>query len=327
MKALVTGAAGGLGLYLVRALLAHGWHVTGVDDLSRGRDDEDLRAVRRDVRATFAAGDLTDPSTWNQFPGGFDAVYHLAAVNGTRNFYEHPARVLRVNLLTLMHGLEWAARVGCGRFIWTSSSEVYAGLEDIDRLVLPTSEDVPLIVSDVGNPRWSYASSKIAGEALCAAYAREFGVPVVVVRPHNIYGRRMGWDHVIPELIERAQGGERPLVLRGGDQTRSFCFAEDAAEFLVRLAEAPLDLRTVNLGNGREEIAIVDLAHRILRALNVADEVRSEPAPVGSVARRRPDTRRLEAVTGYAPRVTLDEGLPSTIAWYLAHPRPASSVG
>ena len=327
MRALVTGAAGGLGMYLVRGLLAHGWDVTGVDDLSRGRDDADLAAVRADPHTTFVAGDLTDPSAWDTLGSGFDAVYHLAAVNGTRTFYEHPARVLRVNLLALMHGLDWAARVPCGRFIWTSSSEVYAGLAEIDRLPLPTPEEVPLIVSDVRNPRWSYATSKIAGEALCTAYAREHHVPVVVVRPHNIYGPRMGWDHVIPELVERARGGESPLVLRGGDQTRSFCYGDDAAEFLVRLADAPLELpATVHLGNGLEEVAIVDLARRILAALALPDAVRSDPAPEGSVARRQPDTRRIEAITGYRPRVTLDEGLRTTIAWYAEHPRPAPAA-
>ena len=110
MRALVTSAAGGLGMYLVRGLLDHGWDVTGVDDLSRGRDDADLAAVRANPRATFVEADLTEADAWDALGSGFDAVYHLAAVNGTRTFYEHPARVLRVNLLSLMHGLDWAAR-------------------------------------------------------------------------------------------------------------------------------------------------------------------------------------------------------------------------
>lgn len=206
--------------------------------------------------------------------------------------------------------------------VWTSSSEAYAGLADLGVLPLPTPEDVPLIIPDVANTRFSYASSKVAGEALAQAYAAERGLGVTVVRPHNVYGPRMGYDHVIPELIGRINDGESPLMLYGGEQTRSFCYVDDATEILARLGEGSFPPGfTVHLGNGQEEVSIEDLACRLLRVMGKPERTENRPAPEGSVARRRPDTTKAEQAVGFRPRVTLDEGLAGTAVWYSAHPR------
>lgn len=322
MKVLVTGAGGGIGLHLAKRLVDRGHVVVGVDDFSRGaRDDEVETLASRGVR--FVTEDLTDRSAWERLGGPFDFIFHLAAVNGTKNFYDFPVHVLRVNLLTVLHGFDWAAGGGAGRVIWTSSSEAYAGLADLGALPLPTPEDVPLIIPDVANTRFSYASSKVAGEALAQAYAAERGFPLTVVRPHNIYGPRMGYDHVIPEFVGRISAGESPLMLYGGEQTRSFCYIDDATEILARLGEtsSPPGF-TVHLGNGREEVSIEDLARRLLRVMKKPERTENRPAPEGSVARRNPDTTRIEEAVGYRPRVALDEGLAKTADWYISHPRP-----
>lgn len=321
MKAIVTGAAGGIGLHLIRRLLDVGYEVTGVDDFSRGANDEDVEACRV-AGAQFFTSDLATRAGWDALDGPFDVLFHLAAVNGTRNFYEQPVRVLTVNLMTVVHGLDWAANGGAERVVWTSSSEAYAGLAELDALPLPTAEDVALIIPQPSNVRFSYASSKIAGESVAHAYAQERGLPVAIVRPHNIYGPRMGFDHVIPEFIERIAGGESPLVLYGGEQTRSFCYVDDATEILQRLGESRFAPGfTVHLGNGREETTIEALARMVLRIMDAPDEVTLRPAPTGSVARRCPDTSRAEALTGYTPQFDLARGLPPTIEWYRAHSR------
>lgn len=322
MKALVTGAGGGIGLHLVRRLVERGHEVTGVDDFSRGLRDASVEALTAEgVRLVTA--DLTDRLAWDGLGGPFDTVFHLAAVNGTRNFYEIPVRVLRVNLLTVLHGFEWAAFGGAARVVWTSSSEAYAGLAGLGVLPLPTPENVPLIIPDVANTRFSYASSKVAGEALAQAYAAERGLPITIVRPHNIYGPRMGYDHVIPEFIGRISGGESPLMLYGGEQTRSFCHVDDATEILALLGEGSFAPGfTVHLGNGREEVSIEELARRLLRVMGKPELTVNRPAPEGSVARRRPNTAKVEAAVGYEPRVSLDEGLATTAEWYVSHPRP-----
>ena len=321
MRALVTGAGGGIGLHLVRRLLQRGHHVTAVDNFSRGLRDDAVEALELEgIR--FVTGDLTEYSTWHDLGGPFEALFHLAAVNGTKNFYNAPVRVLRVNLISTLHAFEWASAGGAARVVWTSSSEAYAGLAELGVLPLPTPEIVPLVVPDVANTRFSYASSKIAGEALAQAYAAERGLPVVVVRPHNVYGPRMGYDHVIPEFIGRINNGESPLMLFGGEQTRSFCHVDDATEILARLGEGSFPPGfTVHLGDGREEVRIEDLARRLLRVMGRPEATANQPAPEGSVARRWPDTSRAETAVGYSPRVSLDEGLAATAAWYTAHPR------
>lgn len=321
MKILVTGAGGGIGLHLVRCLLDHGHHVTGIDDFSRGvRDEEVARIITRG--AIFVTGDLTERSVWDRLSGPFDAAFHLAAVNGTKSFYESPIRVLRVNLLTVLHAFDWVADGGAGRIVWTSSSEAYAGLGEIGLLPLPTPESVPLVIPDIANTRFSYASSKIAGEALAQAYASERGVHVVVARLHNIYGPRMGYDHVIPEIIGRIRDETLPLALYGGEQTRSFCYVDDAVEMLARLGEMSLSPGiTVHLGNGHEEVSIENLALRLLKVMGKPGEIDSRPAPKGSTARRRPDTAKIEEMVEYRSRFSLDEGLVRTVEWYLNHPR------
>src|SRR5439155_2781724 len=159
VNVLLLGGAGFIGLHLARRLIAAGHAVTVVDDFSRGRDDPDLAALPVHV----IPGDLTDPAFLATLPHGWDQVYQLAAVVGVRNVAADPARVIRVNTLSVLHLLDWI-KPGT-RLFFASTSEVYAGGVDLGVVAVPTAEDTPAVIADVGAPRFAYAVSKLLGEA------------------------------------------------------------------------------------------------------------------------------------------------------------------
>ncbi|HYN96981.1 MAG TPA: NAD-dependent epimerase/dehydratase family protein [Pilimelia sp.] len=321
MNALLLGGAGFIGLHLARRLVADGHTVTIVDDFSRGRDDGDLALLRADPAVTVVSGDLTDPGTWAALPHGWDQIYLLAAVVGVRNVESDPARVVRVNTLAALHLLDWVAPGE--RVFFASTSEVYAGGVDAGVVDVPTAEGVPVMIADVTAPRFAYAISKLLGEAAFVHGARAKGFTAVVGRFHNVYGPRMGADHVIPEMSLRALRGEDPFRVWGADQFRAFCHVDDAVEAMLRLMAAPAaGGRIVHIGNDSEETNIADLAKLVLRVAGTSPALAPAPAPAGSVARRCPDLSLLRQLTGFEPAVPLEDGVRRTFAWYAEHVWP-----
>jgi nucleoside-diphosphate-sugar epimerase len=322
VKALLLGGAGFIGLHLARRLVADGHDVTIVDDFSRGRDDKDLDVLRNDPAVQIISGDLTDPATFAALPHGWDQIYLLAAVVGVRNVESDPARVVRVNTLAALHLLDWVTPGE--RVFFASTSEVYAGGVEAGIVGVPTPEDIPVMISDITAPRFAYAVSKLLGEAAFIHTGRAKGFDAVVGRFHNVYGPRMGADHVVPEMSLRAVGGEDPFRVPGADQFRAFCHVDDAVEAMLRLMAAPAAAgQIVHIGNDREETNIGDLAKVVLRLADVSPTVQATPAPPGSVTRRCPDLGRLRELTGFEPTVSLEEGVRTTFEWYRENGRPA----
>jgi nucleoside-diphosphate-sugar epimerase len=322
MKVLLLGGAGFIGLHLARRHVADGHEVTIVDDFSRGRRDAELDAVSAHERVRIVSADLTEPATYRTLPHGWDQIYLLAAVVGVRNVEHDPARVVRVNTLVAMHAVEWIAPGE--RVFFASTSEVYAGGVDAGVVPVPTAENVPTMISDITQPRFAYAVSKLLGEAAFVHTARARGFEAVVGRFHNVYGPRMGADHVIPEMSLRARAGEDPFRVPGADQFRAFCHVDDAVEATVRLMATPEAAgQIVHIGNDRGETNIGDLARLVLRVAGSDAAIEASPAPPGSVTRRCPDLTRLRDLTGYEPKVSLEDGVLATYAWYAQHGRPA----
>jgi nucleoside-diphosphate-sugar epimerase len=310
MKALVLGGAGFIGAHLTRRLLDAGRSVTIVDDFSRGLEDRDLARLAVPV----IRADLTSRDAYGQIPHGWDEVYMLVAVLGVRNVINDPARVLRVNTLALMNLLDWLEPDE--RLFFASTSETYAGGVNAGFVPVPTPEAVPLMIEDVTAPRSTYAISKMLGEAAVVHTARAKGFRFVIGRFHNVYGPRMGTDHVIGEMAARAINRENPFRVWGSDQARAFCYVDDATTAVVRLMSTDDALgEIVHIGSDTETI-IADLAKLILRLAEFSPDIEVLPAPPGAVVRRVPDLTKLRALTGYEPRVPLEEGVRRTFAWY-----------
>ena len=315
MRVLLLGGAGFIGLHLARRLTREGHSVTIVDDFSRGRDDADLDAVRAHPAVTVRSADLTSPATWADLPHGWDQIYLLAAVVGVRNVEKDPARVVRVNTLAAMHLIEWLGPDD--HVFFASTSEVYAGGVDAGIVDVPTAETAPVMIADVTAPRFAYAISKLLGEAGFIHSGRARGFKAVVGRFHNVYGPRMGADHVIPEMTLRALRGEDPFRVPGADQYRAFCYVDDAVEAMLRLMATPEAAgQIVHIGDDSAETNIGDLAKVVLRATGATAGLAPEPAPPGSVRRRCPDLTRLRTLTGFEPSVPLEEGVRRTVEWY-----------
>ena len=200
---------------------------------------------------------------------------------------------------------------------FASTSEVYAGGVEAGVVAVPTPEDIPVMISDITAPRFAYAVSKLLGEAAFLHTARAKGFDAVVGRFHNVYGPRMGADHVIPEMSLRAMAGEDPFTVPGADQFRAFCHVDDAVEAMRRLMATPAAAgRVVHIGNDSEETNIGDLAKLVLRVAGASPALAPRPAPPGSVGRRCPDLSLLRELTGYEPAVPLEDGVRQTFAWY-----------
>lgn len=310
-RALVTGGAGFIGSHLVELLLARGWHVTVVDDLSTGRAGN-LPAAH--ARLRFVEADLSEALHALGRGELFDQVYHLAAAVGVRLVVENPIAAIETNVgqtaALLRFALEHGPGGGPAPTLAASSSEVYGKSEKI-----PFSEDDDVTYGPTTKGRWSYACSKAVDEYLALAHHRMHGLPVVVARFFNTVGPRQvgAYGMVLPNFVQAALEGQDLLVHGDGRQSRCFCDVRDVAGALPQLLDEPeCHGRVFNLGSDRA-ISITELAHLVVSVLKSPSAVRLVPydAVYGpdfeDLRRRQPDLTRIRRAIGFVPRRTLEE--------------------
>lgn len=327
-KILITGATGFIGYHLTKRLLREtDACFVLVDNLQRGKMDDAIKTLLENPRVKFLQADLTDPAVYPTLEKDFDQVYHLAAINGTKLFYQIPHEVLRVNTLTLVYLLEWIRGLEKKpKLMFTSSNEAYAGaLASFHQLPIPTPENVPLVISDPYNARWSYGGTKLIGELFVIHYATQIKFPAVIVRPHNFYGPRAGYDHVIPEFVARITRREDPFAIFGADETRTFCHIDDAVCAMQQVMDSPVtdgpEIHTFHIGN-TDEITMLDLAKKMFAIAGWSpNKIDEKSSPPGSVKRRLADITKIKQLIGWEPAVKLDDGLAETFDWYIRHPK------
>ncbi|HEY5961519.1 MAG TPA: UDP-glucuronic acid decarboxylase family protein [Polyangiaceae bacterium] len=300
--ALVTGAAGFLGSHLVDRLLAEGFEVVGVDNLMTG-DLVNLSQASKNPRFHFQARDVRQPmEVYAQI------VFNLACPASPIHYQHDPYATFTSSVLGAMQLAEMARGRKC-RIVHASTSEVYG-----DPTVHPQPESYWGNVNPIG-PRSCYDEGKRAAETLFMDARRGWGLDVRIIRIFNTYGPRMAFDdgRVVSNFIVQALEGKPLSIFGSGQQTRSFCFVEDLIEGFMRVARLESLDGPMNVGNP-EETTMEELAQLVLELTASKSVLTREPLPADDPKQRRPDITKAKSLIGFAPAVTLREGLTRTIA-------------
>jgi dTDP-glucose 4,6-dehydratase len=303
-RALVTGAAGFIGSHLCEYLLDRGLSVVGMDNLATGDIANIEHLSGRGF--VFVKHDVTSYVT---IDGPLDYVFHFASPASPIDYLKLPIQTLKVGSLGTHNGLGLAKAKGA-RFLIASTSEVYG-----DPLVHPQREDYWGNVNPVG-PRGVYDEAKRFAEAITMAYHRVHGIETRIVRIFNTYGPRMRVQdgRAIPAFLGQALRGEDVTVFGDGSQTRSLCYVSDLVDGIYRLMMSDTP-DPVNIGNPHE-LTIRALAERIVALAGSKSRIVERPLPVDDPKVRQPDISRARTLLGWEPRVSLDEGLPRTLAYF-----------
>jgi UDP-glucose 4-epimerase len=318
-KVFLTGGAGFIGERLAFALANDGYAVHIVDNLMRGKKDARIEKLEARCNVKFYEGDLLQPNTLDSLESDYDFVIHFASIVGVQNVSDRPYQTLRENVLMQDAVIRFATRqASLTRILFASTSEVYAGSLLHLGLPLPTPENTALALPDLSEPRTSYMLSKLYGEAMLL----HSGLPYTIVRPHNVYGPRMGMGHVIPQLLQKAHNAEADSTLEvySVDHKRCFCYIDDAVEMLLRLLKADAARRQVlNLGAEAPEVTMQELAELVIEIVGKRLRIVPKPATPGSPSRRLPDMTRTRGIADYSAQTSLQDGIRSTYEWYKLH--------
>jgi UDP-glucose 4-epimerase len=316
MDMLITGGAGFIGSHLTDALVQRGDSVTVLDDLSTGRR-ENLELALASGRAELIEGSTSDADLVDELVSECDAVFHLASAVGVQLIVDRSYESLIRNVRGTDCVLHAAARHR-KRLLLTSTSEIYGKHSDG-----PLDEDCDRIMGPPQLSRWSYAISKSFGESLAYGLVEDLDAEIVVVRLFNTTGpRQLGsYGMVLPRFVRQALVGE-PLTVHGdGRQTRCFAHVDDVVRGMIGLL--PYDEavgRPFNIGAG-EETSMIELAGRVTQRAGSGSAIELVPYEEAygegfeELGRRRPDTSRIRALTGWAPRLSVDDAIDDVIEY------------
>jgi len=311
MRYLVTGGAGFIGCNLVRHVLARGHEVVVVDDFSTGKRQN---LVDLAGRIELIEGDIRDRATMDRAVGGCAAVFHQAALGSVPRSVADPATSHDVNVNGTVTVLEACRSAGVKRVVFAASSSAYG-----DQPESPKHEAmVPLPISP-------YAASKVACEAYMRAYAAVYGMETLCLRYFNVFGPHQdpqgAYAAVIPAFVSRILRGQPPVVYGDGEQSRDFCYVDNACEANWLAAHAPAavcDGRALNIAC-QQRTTLNEIPHQLEKLLDVKVEAIYEPPRPGDVRDSEADVSRAKAAIGYVPKVYFEEGLACAIGWYKEH--------
>lgn len=309
---LVTGGTGFIGTNICKLLLRMGFYVISFDNNSRKKIIVQ-KILNKNIKYIY--GDITDEKSLKKIKKKVDAIFHLAFINGTKFFYNQPDRIISVGIQGMINIINFAKKKRIKEFYLASSSEVYQTPHQI-----PTTEEEMMKIPDPYNPRYSYGGSKIMSELIAINFGKKFLNKLVIFRPHNVYGPNMGKEHVIPEIINKIKIAKRSrkksIYIQGsGNETRTFNYIDDFIRGIEILIKKSKGFQTFNIGDMRE-IKIKDLIKKIMKTMEINLKIKTKKLQKGSALRRKPNINKIRKL-GYMPRTNLENGIKSTVNWYL----------
>jgi len=310
-KVLVTGADGFIGSHLVEELIDAGMQVMAFvyynSFNSWGWLDTFPKEKLKNIEVF--AGDVRDPNGVRTAMKGIDTVFHLAALIGIPYSYHSPDSYIDTNVKGTLNILQAARDLGVERVLVTSTSEVYG-----------TAMYVPIDEKHPKQGQSPYSATKIGADAIADSFYRSFDLPVTIVRPFNTYGPRQSSRAVIPTIITQLMTGKKEIKLGALSPTRDLVYVKDTARGFLEIARSAKTIgQEINIAT-QQEISVKDLSQKIIDIINpsakiVSDEERLRPEK-SEVERLLGSNEKLKTLTGWSPKLTLDEGLKSTIDWF-----------
>src|SRR4051795_12933618 len=308
----VTGGAGFIATTLARRLVADN-EIVAVDNLHR--DALSGTELAEHPNFTLHHGDVLDAELLTELARGATHFVHCAAIAGVETVLESPVRTMRVNVIGTYNALEAALATNdtLDRFVDFSTSEVFG------THAYNVSEGQVSTIGSVGEARWTYAVSKLAGEHMAHAYHDELRLPTVTVHPFNVFGPGQIGGGAIRAFIEAALAGEDLVIHGDGSQIRAWCYVSDMVSGVLACLENPNATgQAFNIGNPRSSVTIFDLAQRVKRITGAKGDIVFAPLGYTDVELRIPNVEKARELLAWEPRVELDEGLERTIEWYRA---------
>ncbi|MDP1571540.1 MAG: SDR family NAD(P)-dependent oxidoreductase [Vicinamibacterales bacterium] len=310
-RVLITGGAGFIGSHLV-ARLVPDHDVVVYDNLHRNA----LQFAHLDghPHLHFIQGDVLDYDAVRRAVEGCTIVIHCAAIAGVYTVDRSAVRTMEVNMLGTHQVVKAALEVGVERFVEFSTSEVYGPFTHKGK------EDDPTTIGPIGESRWVYAASKLASEHLSYAHFKEDGLPLTIVRPFNVYGPRQVGDGAIRGMVLQALRNLPITLYNDGTQIRSWCFVDDFVDGVIRCVERPEAVgQAFNIGNPQGTATNFELANTILRLTDSSSEIVFKPHPGPEVDLRVPSIEKAMTLLGFAPKISLADGIGRAIPWYRDH--------
>ncbi len=299
---LVTGGSGFIGSNITKYLVKEKYNAIVFDNNSRGKSRR-LKDVKNKIK--FIKGDIRDKKKLLSIKGKVDTVIHLAYVNGTKFFYKKPFEILDIAVNGLINILEFCKKKKVKNFFLASSSEVYQ-----NPFKIPTDENEMLKIPDIHNPRYSYGGGKIISELYGTHFAKKFLKKFIIFRPHNVYGKDMGNEHVIPEFINRfkkLRNRKNFLIYGTGQEIRSFIHIDDFVSGFDKIFKKGKNQEIYNIGTN-EKIRIAKLAKLIALILKKNIKFKKTKILKGSPSIRCPNINKIKKL-GFKQKIRLKDGV------------------